>query len=864
MASTIGSNSSSYATQTQIVDTNDASQLVPLPPPERQAPMSYDTSRDNRGNRGGLHDAHGKAFDTHVPQAPHGPGTGNDRPATANARAAHFALAKDALQTAAASKTSPAPSSTSLQQIADRYDGGPGIQRNYTADQQNGARLRDMFESSLAGYPPDYRKNYGDLIGLAPDLAELDGDAQQKYAARAKQVLQTPLAQQRPAIDALKLDVSQDRQKAMQDPARRLAGIFHAPVGSELLPDGGKAEQAQLGERYKRVVNPDTSPAERDKALQDASQIKAKMQADIAGRLDSKLQEQEKLHTASMQRINNFMDKAENLNGHEFALRRNSEDADWNDEARSLSAKAHPLEALAEQLVSEDGRSQQERETTPGAIQPTMRTPEEIQRDLLNFQDGMNTPDSDIYKRVQAMEKQATDTLTHNDRPNFYNVGAPSTFTSITSNLPDPGGNYTQNLANKYVDLAQDNHDKILDMVGQKPGLGEQIIYGARRVVAGQMPPGLSDFMNALNDAEYPDHAGLTQDQIKDIDLGDALSGLLPGGRERGPHLEEGIPAERGATLREGKPPAVNPTGAPMITGASGTLPLDKGLSGPSSEFAPDPLRKALDRTAPAAETQLGPDAHRAGPTGNLAPNAGVSTNGRGFDVPAAYSREPIGSLLPDPHACGVYRDEKGMPYVMANRLPFPVTFDKDNQTWRVARPDNPAGYKYPIHLEQGNWQVHGDVGLPAGNKPDPDTSGNNLANRDRLESVLEQSPTYDQPGSYPSSVSVVNRMLKHYGINLSDRSTETIIANVRRVDAGDLSHAGASAAEVWTFRNDLMNDKLPLKDRVAAALGVCLNAIGGPTYLADFDLQNYHFGKNQSADLRNAMHMYQQFDPKG
>lgn len=164
-----------------------------------------------------------------------------------------------------------------------------------------------------------------------------------------------------------------------------------------------------------------------------------------------------------------------------------------------------------------------------------MRTPEEIQRDLLNFQDGMNTPDSDIYKRVQAMEKQATDTLTHNDRPNFYNVGAPSTFTSITNNLPDPGGNYTQKLANKYVDLAQDNHDKILDMVGQKPGLGEQIIYGARRAVADQMLPGLSDFMNALNDAEYPDHAGLTQGQIKDIDLWDALSGLLPGGRERAP-----------------------------------------------------------------------------------------------------------------------------------------------------------------------------------------------------------------------------------------------------------------------------------------------------------------------------------------
>ncbi len=59
------------------------------------------------------------------------------------------------------------------------------------------------------------------------------------------------------------------------------------------------------------------------------------------------------------------------------------------------------------------------------------------------------------------------------------------------------------------------------------------------------------------------------------------------------------------------------------------------------------------------------------------------------------------------------------------------------------------------------------------------------------------------------------------------------------------------------------MNDKLPLKDRAAAAVGIFLNAIGGPTYMADFDLQNYHFGRDQSTNLRNAMHLYSQFDPR-
>jgi hypothetical protein len=882
MASTTVSSSSSYVTQSQTGDAggnngpsaNETSAERPLPP-------VYDTSRDSHGDREGGSDRHDKAADTHVPPALHGPAAqargmapGLDRPGSAAMNAAFVTAARNVSAVANVAKpAAPAapkqaastPTDTAMQKLADRYDGGPGIQRNYTADQQNGARLRDSVESALAGYPAEFRKNYGDVTALAPKLAQLDGGTQEKYATRAMEALRAPLAQQRPQIEALQRDVAQDLQKAMKDPAQRLAAIFNPPVGSQTLPESA---QKSLDEAYKRATAPGADSASVDKALKDASQIKEKMQADIASGLNSRLADQDKLQTESMQRVKNFIDKAETLDGHRFELRLNTEDPDWNDKARALSAKSYPLAAIAEELVSQDGRSQQERDTTGASSPPTMRTPEEMRRDLLNFQEGLNTPDSDIYKRIHAMEKQATDTLTHNDQPDFQNVGAPATFSAITANLPAPDTDYAKNLAGKYTDLAKDNEDKTMEMTGQKPDGVEKALYAAGRFIADMMPPGISEFANAMADAAFPGHAGFTQDQLKTIDFASMVGGLLLGGIDKVPGLKGRVPSDEfagegiphGVELPEKLPPEPLPTSPSGDSASPGT-----GLPDPSSPLpSTDLIRKTLNPLKLPPETPPTPGAHAPGGTDGNAYGPGVSTSGTGFDVPPAYARPPNGKLQPDPQAVGVYRDEKGQPYVMVKDQTFPVSFDKDNQTWRIARPDNPSGYRYPVRLKNGNWQVHGDVGLPGGGGGDSVGTGNNMANRDRLNSTLQGSLTVDQPGSYPSTVNVVNRMLKHYGINLSNQSAETIINNVHKVDAGDMAHAGASASEVWTFRRDLADSNLPMKDRAAAALGVVLNGVAGPAYMAEFDLANYHFGKNQSDDLRRAMQMFIQFDLKG
>ncbi len=83
---------------------------------------------------------------------------------------------------------------------------------------------------------------------------------------------------------------------------------------------------------------------------------------------------------------------------------------------------------------------------------------------------------------------------------------------------------------------------------------------------------------------------------------------------------------------------------------------------------------------------------------------------------------------------------------------------------------------------------MHNDVGLKGGSPLEDSPS-----NRDVLNRQLQQSPTVAASGAYPNSVDVVNDLLKRNHINLSNQSAENILDNLRRVDAGQMTHAGAS-----------------------------------------------------------------------
>ncbi|MEZ0602480.1 hypothetical protein ACAX43_10085 [Paraburkholderia sp. IW21] len=327
------------------------------------------------------------------------------------------------------------------------------------------------------------------------------------------------------------------------------------------------------------------------------------------------------------------------------------------------------------------------------------------------------------------------------------------------------------------------------------------------------------------------------------------------------PNVQPEVP---GDSVKGGQPrqPAEKPSSELPSNTKPGTQPPPS--ESPSTGSGGAPVAPVQSKPA-----QSGTPRSKAGEPQANAPHADEPTtntpsaSGSHFDVPAQYAGKPKGNLEAEPSSPGVFRDEKGQPYIQAREQNWPVRYDKDNGTWRVYQPDDSAKLQYPVGLdEQGNWQVHDDVGLKGGNPGATAGSGNPMANRDRLHDMATDSPTGNVPGSYPSSVKIVNDLLKRLDINLSDQSADAIINNLHKVNAGEIAHASASAREVWTFARDVADPNLPMKDRAAAAFGMVLNGVFAPAYMTQFDLNNYHFGRDQSADLRRAMQMFVQFDP--
>ncbi|RKF39087.1 hypothetical protein BCY88_33555 [Paraburkholderia fungorum] len=295
-----------------------------------------------------------------------------------------------------------------------------------------------------------------------------------------------------------------------------------------------------------------------------------------------------------------------------------------------------------------------------------------------------------------------------------------------------------------------------------------------------------------------------------------------------------------------------------LVQGGRETLPTGEAPGAPATG-APSTAKPGEPATASTTKPAEQPPASTAKPGEQHA-----SASSSNFDaVPQQYAGKPSGNLEADPNSPGVFRDEKGQAYIQAADKDWPVNYDKDNGTWRVYNPADASKPQQPVQLDQqGNWQTHDNVGLKGGNPGDTAAGGSNANNRERLNTETQNSPTGNQPGSYTNSVNAVNGLLQRLGINLSDQSAETIINNVHHVDAGELSHAGASAREAWTFARDVADPHLPMKDRYAAAFGMVLNGIVSPAYHAEFDLENYHFGKNQTQDLRQAMQRFIQNDP--
>jgi len=96
------------------------------------------------------------------------------------------------------------------------------------------------------------------------------------------------------------------------------------------------------------------------------------------------------------------------------------------------------------------------------------------------------------------------------------------------------------------------------------------------------------------------------------------------------------------------------------------------------------------------------------------APMATAGT--RSGTLPDAYIGAPRGNLTFDPRNAHVLMDESKQPYVAVGQHYYAIRNDPANGTWRVVQPQDPTKPGIPIRPDRaGEWQVHRDVGLPAG-----------------------------------------------------------------------------------------------------------------------------------------------------
>jgi hypothetical protein len=369
--------------------------------------------------------------------------------------------------------------------------------------------------------------------------------------------------------------------------------------------------------------------------------------------------------------------------------------------------------------------------------------------------------------------------------------------------------------------------------------------WGAARngFVDGITKPGqffgkVADMANNDNSHSGENTGKKVDDVLKQVPIvgdGYKIGGLITGQKNDGGTIPTPFPSVKPDMEGGGKAPVGEPKGKPSEGG--------KGAGGEPE--APAPKTNEQGKAPPVKNEPSTKDTH--------------------FNVPDSYAIQPSGSLKADPAAPGILRDDNGVPYISSGNKLYRATFDNDNGTWRVMG-DDPTKFQYPVKLdENGNWQSHGDTGLKGGAPGDDGAKGGAQGagdNRDRLNNALQPSPTLNQPGSYPSTVEAVNNVLKHHGIGLSNQSAENIMDNIKKVNAGEKTNAGASASEAREFLRDAKDTSLPMKDRLAAGAGALVNTFAGPAYMAQTDIANYHLGKDQTADLRNAMHLYTQFDP--
>lgn len=589
--------------------------------------------------------------------------------------------------------------------LVDQYDGGSGkASLNYTNDQRAAEQLAKYTSLTLTGMPPATLKDDQAIAGLAAQLAQMDESARETYSVRAMNLLQEPPAQRRAAIAALTADVSQEVRNIGQDPVRRLAAMFNAPVGTQYLQDGGHAQMGALRQQYEAFVAPGGNDATRTQALESAVRIKTQMRTDIQQVVATHTASEQQAWNAAAQRVDRILNEAERYTAKNIRLPTYTDDPQWNDERAEAYAQTYGYQSIGEKLLSDDGLSQQERDNPGWWHGPGMtRSTDEKARDLLTFQQGLNDPNSAIFKRVHALESRAVHELTANGDKDHYldQVEAPKRYWDIGFALPQADGKYVQNLAQKYIETTQDIDQKSRQMIREHtPDTLDKVLYATGKVLNSLMPlPGMDWLAGQLLDAAIPNHGGLSAGAETVLDTTLMVGGLLMGGLDKLPMLKGKFGLSEASEMKLG-----------------GLHPVEGNVQPSLPMTAKERIAKSLgalpNETPHTAPEQPKSPSRDAGPVSPAGPAA--SPRREGLPIPSSYEEpRPAGEL---DWRKGVFVDSQGGQHIEKGGHWYKVKYDADNGTLRVTHPDDASKPTYPVRTgPDGTFEVHGDVGLKGG-----------------------------------------------------------------------------------------------------------------------------------------------------
>jgi DNA invertase Pin-like site-specific DNA recombinase len=592
----------------------------------------------------------------------------------------------------------------------------------------------------LTGLPPSIVKDDQALAGLSAQLAQMDESTREAYSARAMKALQQPPEQRSTAIAALTADVSREMREIGQDPVRRLAAMFNAPVGTQYLQDGGRGQMSALRQQYDAFVAPGASDATRAQALDGAVRIKTQMQTEIQKVVAAHTASEQKTWSASAQRVERILNEAEHYTARNIRLPTYTDDPQWNDRRAEAYAQTYGYQSIGEKLLSDDGLSQQER-ANPGYWHgPGMqRSADEKARDLLTFQQGLNDPDSAIFRRVHALESGAVHELTANGDKDHYldQVGTPKLYRDIGQALPRADGQYVQNLAQKYIDTIRDLDARSRQMMREHtPDTLDKVLYATGKVLNSLMPlPGMDWLAGQLLDATIPNHGGLSSGEEAVLDTSLMVGGLLMGGLDKLPVLKGRFGPGEVAEMALGRL-------HPVEANVEPSLPMSaKERIAQSLGALPDPATHTAPRQPDSRSDEAG-SVQKTGPAGSEQTSA---PRAEGLPVPSSYEESrPPGEL---DWRNNVFIDKQGGRHIEQDGHWYKVKYDADNGTLRVAHPDDASKPAYPVRIGAGGtFEVHGDVGLKGGG-PKPAPRELTQGEKDGVRRLL------NQPGRTPEQV---------------------------------------------------------------------------------------------------------------